>query len=255
MDLNGHEFVVVGEGISCLGSDHHDVYAGPREFPLREVFISTFEISRSPTSQRQFAAFLRSVGSPFPQHWSDVDRYGWPKALESDGDLPMTKVSWELANAYCSWLAAVSGKAVALPTEAEWEKAARGGDDRVWPWGNEFDESRCNCAENGHEGFASVFQFGSGASPYGCLHMSGCVWEWCEDYHHAFSHEAIPTVDPVNLVPSPQRVVKGGSAFCTKEIVRPACRDWTNSINQGGGDDGFRVVARRWRPAFRQGGT
>lgn len=251
VSLNSHEFLEIDEGLACLGSDIVDIHAGPREFPLREVYVSTFEISKYPTTRSQFANFLISARLPLPSGWSDTDENGWPRALEAEGDFPMTQVSWELANAYCDWLSVTSGEPVVLPTEAEWEKAARGGDDRIWPWGDEFDANRCNSAESGRDGFCPIQEYAEGASPYGCMHMAGGVWEWCEDYHHPFSHQSIASVDPVNLTPARQRVVKGGSAYCTKEIVRPAGRDWTNSINQGGGDDGFRVAIRRWRPAPR----
>ena len=247
MEINGHVFADIPEGVSCIGSGPLDPFAGERERPLREVYISTFSISIHPTTRKQFAAFLKHTGQPFPETWGPLTRDGWPVTLESDGDYPVTTVSWETANLYCLWLSSRSGENVVLPTEAEWEKAARGGDDRMWPWGNFFDASRCNSVEAGQGGFSSVYEYESGASPFGCMHMAGGVWEWCNDFYHPFSHQSAAFVNPVNYLPSPQRVVKGGSVFCTKEIVRPACRDWTNSINQGGADDGFRVCIRRWR--------
>jgi serine/threonine-protein kinase len=161
--------------------------------------------------------------------------------------LPVTQISWDAAQAYCTWLSERSGLRVCLPTEAEWEKAARGADDRAYPWGNTFHAARCNSIEDGRSGFCMVHELPEGASPYGCMHMAGGVWEWCADFYHPRSHDTASAVNPVNLLPAARRVVKGGSAFCTQEIVRPAGRDWTNSVNQGGGDDGFRICVRDWR--------
>jgi formylglycine-generating enzyme required for sulfatase activity len=246
-DHNAHVFIDIPDGMSCIGSALLDPFAGERERPLREVFVSAFRISQHPTTRAQFASFLRENQLQFPTDWGPVGQDGWPLSLDQLGDYPMTQVSWELAQDYCRWLGARCGENVVLPTEAEWEKGARGGDDRIWPWGNTFDPSRCNSIESGRDGFCSVFDLEDGASPYGCMHMAGGVWEWCEDFYHPFSHQTVAFVDPVNYLPAPLRVVKGGSAFCTKEIVRPACRDWTNSFNQGGSDDGFRVCIRAWR--------
>lgn len=243
-NLNEHIFIEVEEGISCIGSDVLDPYASEKEQPLREVFVSTFKISKFPTTFKQFANYLVSNNIPFPEKWGTLNSNGFPLLLEEKYDYPVTNISWEIANNYCIWLGNTSTANVVLPTEAEWEKAARGGDSRIWPWGNEFDPSFCNCFESGQNDFCSVDEYTKGASPYGCMHMSGGVWEWCMDFHSPSFYQSIPLINPVNLIPSRSRVVKGGSAFCTKEIVRPACRDWTNSINQGGGDDGFRVAIR-----------
>ena len=240
---NGHFFVDIPEGLSFLGSNLLDPFSGELERPLRQVYISSFQMSRYPTTVAQFHAFLVEAS---PKVRFPFSGKAWDRRVEERPDYPVTNVSWETASHYCAWLSERSGRCIALPTEAEWEKAARGGDDRIWPWGDEFEAGKCNSAESGDD-FCPVTDFPEGASPYGCLHMSGGVWEWCEDFHHSFSHRQSEFVDPVNLVPAPRRVVKGGSAFCTKEIVRPACRDWTNSFNQGGGDDGFRICIRDWR--------
>ncbi|MFK0691142.1 formylglycine-generating enzyme family protein [Mesorhizobium sp. IMUNJ 23033] len=238
----GHQWIEIPAGFSCLGSDDTDPYAGEKERPLREVFIPTFLISKFPTTNEQIAAFYAATGwEPHPE-WS-----AWWRRLREDERaehrrFPATHVSWDIAAAYSAWLGEEHDKAIGLPTEAEWEKAARGGDARIWPWGDVFDPSRCCCAELGNNDFCSVDDFASGCSPFGVAHMSGLVWEWCIDHHHADNHASAETFAPANFTPARQRVVKGGSAFCTKEIVRIACRDWTNQINQGGGDDGFRVV-------------
>jgi formylglycine-generating enzyme required for sulfatase activity len=245
--LNNHVLLDVPEGVSCIGSSELDPYASDREYPLREVFVSSFAVSQHPTTRTQFAVFIREVVGGFSDGWGELDANGWPRKLAQYGDYPMVGVSWEAAIEYCAWLSGRSGLSCALPTEAEWEKAARGGDDRVWPWGNEFLPDLCNSIEGSGGAFRSVYELETGASPYGAMHMAGGVWEWCEDFYHAYSRHNAEFIDPVAAMPSSLKVVKGGSAHCTKEIVRPACRDWTNSHNQGGGDDGFRVCMRPWR--------
>lgn len=242
--LNGHDFIEIPEGISCIGSDALDPYASDKERPLREVFISTFWISKYPTTILQFYNYLKSTRRNIPSNWGKMNKKGMPHLLDKYEDYPVTNVSWEMAVEYCVWLRNLSEKNVVLPTEAEWEKAARGEDAKIWPWGNSFNAKFCNSMESGRNSTCSVYEYKEGASPYGVMHMSGNVWEWCQDFWHPISHDEIKFINPVNFKPSGRRVVKGGSAFCTKEVIRPACRDWTNSVNQGGGDDGFRVAIR-----------
>lgn len=239
-----HAFIEIPEGFSYFGSTELDPYASEKEKPLHHVFLSSFFISKYPTTVEQFAYFLRDeeIHLPFSCQNIHISSSGHVIVLPGTESLPITGISWELANCYCAWLSRRLGKRVTLPSEAEWEKAARGEDARIWPWGNVFDSSRCNSAESGLNHLCDVHSFESGASPYGVLHMAGNVWEWCIDYWHQESHTNVALVNPISLSPSDRKVVKGGSAFCTKEIVRITCRDWTNSINQGGGDDGFRVV-------------
>jgi len=245
-EFNDHIFIEIPEGVSCLGSDEIDPYASEKEKPLREVFISSFKISKYPTTFKQFSKFLIDRNASFPDNWGALDSKGSPSILKKKSDYPVINISWETAYDYCLWLSNISGENVVLPTEAEWEKAARGGTSIIWPWGDEFDPNLCNSAESGMNDFCSIYKYKKGASPYGCMHMAGGVWEWCIDFWDPLSHQHVNTINPVNLIPSGRRVVKGGSAFCTKEIIRPACRDWTNSINQGGGDDGFRVAIRKF---------
>jgi formylglycine-generating enzyme required for sulfatase activity len=244
VDLNGHEWNEIPSGSSCLGSDNADPYAGEKEKPLREVYLPTFLISRYPTTNLQIFRFYRETEwTPHPA-WGACADGQLPAELSGREDYPATYISWDVATAYCRWLSNRCETAIDLPTEAEWEKAARGNDARIWPWGDIFDKKYCCSAESEREDFCSVKEYDIGASPFGVMHMSGGVWEWCIDFHHPDSHATADIFAPVNLVPARQRVVKGGSAFCTKEIVRIACRDWTNSVNQGGADDGFRVVMR-----------
>lgn len=245
---NGHVFLFIPAGTAYVGSDDTDPDASEREKPGRQIFVSEFWISKHPTTIEQYAAFLRASGKPYPSRWGVTDhRWALPPEFAERANHPVNYIAWEDAIDYCTWLADICGANIVLPTEAEWEKAARGGDARIWPWGDEFESRRCNSSESGIDGFTTIHDYESGASPYGCCHMAGTIWEWCEDYYDPFWWNAAPDVDPVNVKPAPRRTVKGGSAFCSREIVRCACRDWTNSINQGGSDDGFRVAIRQWR--------
>lgn len=242
ININGHDFCHIPAGMACLGSSYLDPYSSPRERPLREIYISELYISRFPTTRDQLGRYLRDVGAGSPEHVQLSNEF-----LSVDPQIPATGVSWELAAAYCRWLSDRSSLPISLPSEAEWEKAARGADDRIWPWGDTFDASMCVSQESGCGLLPVEDRADSSASPFGCSHMAGGVWEWCLDFYHEFSLMLAAPVDPLSSRPSARRVVKGGSAFCTKEVIRPACRDWTNSHNQGGGDDGFRVCYRPWQ--------
>ncbi len=239
-----HVFIEIPEGFSCIGSDELDPYASEKEKPLRYVYLSTFWISKFPTTVSQFAFFLNEMDISTVRYPHMELLFGKIVPVKRYEDFPATGVSWEMASAYCHWLSNRIHRNVVLPSEAEWEKAARGEEGYIWPWGNEFDKNRCNSMESGNNSLCSVFEYADGASPYGVMHLSGNVWEWCIDYWHPYSHGELAMINPFNMHPSGRKVVKGGSAYCTKEIVRPACRDWTNSVNQGGWDDGFRVILR-----------
>ena len=104
-----------------------------------------------------------------PEHWDDPE---WNKS-----DYPVVGVSYFEAEAFAKW----SGKR--LPTEQEWEKAARGTDGRTYPWGDEFDKDKCNCEGSGIKGTTSVTKYVNGVSPFGCHDMAGNVWEWCASWY------------------------------------------------------------------------
>ena len=145
------------------------------EQPQHELTLPAYEIGRYPVTDVQYAAFVAATGHDPPRDWNR-DRF--PKELSGH---PVVYVSWQDAMAYVRWLAEQTGKPYRLPTEAEWEKAARGDDGRLWPWGSEWDSGRVNCKPDGPGKTTPVGQYSSagGDSPHSCADMAGNVWEWC----------------------------------------------------------------------------
>ena len=171
-------------------------------------------------------------------------------------------MSWQDALAYCRWLAAVTGKAVTLPSEAEWEKAARGASDaRAYPWGDAFDAARCNAAESGFGDTTPVGIFASGASPYGCLDMAGTIGgqqAWHAEHRLLVEDQGIekvviePPVDDVN----PLRPLRGAheNGFVLDEEVSPLDELDSHLLRQEGVFEvGAVVGARRQQDNRRVG--
>jgi formylglycine-generating enzyme required for sulfatase activity len=169
------DWVDVPAGEYVLGRDTGD----SRQ---RHVDVGAFELSRTPVTNEQYAAFAADVGAGAPP------------------DHPVVLVDWHEASAFCAW---AGGR---LPTEAEWEKAARGTDGRTFPWGDEEDESRAAIGGGMKHGTTSpVGSHAAGASPYGLLHMAGNVWEWTSTEY-----------------PTGERIVRGGS-FASPGLAWARC--------------------------------
>ena len=212
------------------------------------VSLPAYAIARVPISNAQYALFTQASRHPPPKYWQGPRP---PRGKESH---PVVDVSWQDALAYGRWLAAVTGKAVTLPSEAEWEKAARGASDaRAYPWGDAFDAARCNAAESGFGDTTPVGIFASGASPYGCLDMAGNVWEWTrslwgKDWDKpGFGYPYDPSDVQRENLDAPdevRRVVRGGSWGNPRDSARCAVRHrffpvgWLDY-------SGFRVLLRR----------
>jgi formylglycine-generating enzyme required for sulfatase activity len=153
----------------------------------------------------------------------------------------VVNVSWDDALAYCRWLSQVSGQSITLPSEAQWEKAARGDKDkRAYPWGDTWNKTKCNTAELGLGDTTPVGIFPEGASPYGCLDMAGNVWEWTRSAYHEYPYDPADGREDLNGT-DVLRVLRGGSWFIHGDGARvpgrgryyPLYRDDT---------DGFRVM-------------
>lgn len=244
-------FVAIPAGASLIGSRVDDPFQDERDSPPREVALSAYLMSIYPTTNQQYHAFIAATGHRPPRHWRqkrEESAFSIPDGLE---DHPVVNIAWHDADAYAAWLSHKTGHHVVLPTEAQWERAARGPDGNIWPWGDEFQDERCNSAELKLGTTCSVFELTSGASPFGCLHMSGNVWEWCCDFYHMNARQIQGQSEPVLHAPARQRVVKGGSYYYDRSVCRPSARDYTNYSNEGGVDDGFRVCIVRYSRAGR----
>ncbi len=154
-----------------------------------------------------------------PFFWDDPD---W-NAL----NLPVVGLSWFECEAYCNWLKAMTGQPFGLPSEAEWEKAARGIESNLWPWGNKWDANKCNNTEpDDHFGRTTpVGMYPDGASPFGGLDMVGNTWEWCFDWYSGDEYQRQkenpqPVLDPSGLTAGQAWVVRGGS-WHTLSKLRP----------------------------------
>jgi iron(II)-dependent oxidoreductase len=199
------------------------------EQPAHVVYLDAYWIDKTEVTNAQFARFVRETGYKAEGGWQEED---------GKEQHPAVKVSWNDAVAYAQW----AGKR--LPTEAEWEKAARGEEGRVWPWGNVWEETRCNFRgrADGYGGTAPVGSFPQGASPYGCLNMAGNVWEWCADWYEADYYGNSPERNPAGPPSGEKRVLRGGSWIISyPNFVRCAYR-YSFDPRLGHGSYGFRCA-------------
>jgi len=187
-----------------MGSQNGDA----DEAPVHKVYLTAYYIDRYEVANGEYRKFIKATGHRTPDFWTDPDL--------SAPELPVVGVSWEDADAYCKW------KGKRLPTEAEWEKAARGLDGGRWPWGNEFDPSRANLygSADGFQFTAPVKSFPAGKSPFGVYNMAGNVWEWCADWYAEDYYANSPAKNPKGPARGQLRVIRGGSWDDTKAKLR-----------------------------------
>jgi formylglycine-generating enzyme required for sulfatase activity len=218
--------IEIPAGPFAMGSDAGD----PDEAPAHEVDLPAFEIDKFEVTNADFAQFVEATG-----YQTDAEKAGssknWRDDAEGKDNHPVVRVSWNDAVAYCEWV----GKR--LPTEAEWEKAARGTDGWMYPWGGEWDPSKANVKETGLRGTAAVGSFGAGASPYGVEDMAGNVWEWTADWYEPYPGSDYQS----DYFGQKFKVVRGGGWFEMEDAVRTTNRDLT-SDTAANDDLGFRCA-------------
>ncbi|MDX8404929.1 MAG: SUMF1/EgtB/PvdO family nonheme iron enzyme [Mariprofundus sp.] len=186
-----------GYRISAAGYRHDRVRQAhwfDDEAPQKRINLPAYRMMKTPVTQAEYGRFVKATGyaAPFVDQrswksyefihpYADVAPYLWLDGQPPAGkaDHPVVLVSYADAQAYAAWLSGQTGRSVRLPTEAEWEKAMRGADGRLFPWGNNYDAVRLNSEDNSHNHTTmSVHAFPDGASPYGLLDGAGEVFEW-----------------------------------------------------------------------------
>ncbi|MBI4553736.1 MAG: formylglycine-generating enzyme family protein [Candidatus Latescibacteria bacterium] len=248
--------VLVPAGWFVMGSDEE-----ADEQPLRRVYVDAFFIDKHEVTNAQYKRFCDEMGRPYPPdpHWEGE----YANYVLSKPDYPVVNVTWDEAKAYAEW----AGKR--LPTEAEWEKAARGTDGRTYPWGDQWDVTRANFADrrtdfpwsdpqadDGYPYTAPVGRYPQGASPYGAMDMAGNVLEWVADWYardyYRFAPDRNPTGPALNAVTASYRVfivMRGGSWLYPAASLRASARRFDGPGFRFG-DVGFRCVWSRAIPSL-----
>ena len=268
-------------GWFSMGSDAKNVFPGDGEGPVRDIFVDDFDISTFAISVKEFGEFVDKTS-----YLTDAEKYGWSfvffdqlkstdydqsvkdapwwikvenaywnkpdgstDAIESIPDHPVTHISWSDANAYCEW------SNTRLPTEAEWEYAARGGlKQNIFPWGDEFlvdGELSCNIFQGNFPNenndpeetkFTVPVDFYK-PNKYGLYNMVGNVWEWTQDWFSRY-HDLEINVNPRGPDKGSTKVIKGGSFLCHDSYCnryRVSART-SNSVDSSTSNMGFRVI-------------
>jgi formylglycine-generating enzyme required for sulfatase activity len=215
------------------------------EGPAHWVFLDGYFIDKYETSNQQYGEFMKATGHPGPAYWDDP-RLNKPTQ-------PVVGVNWFDAKAYCEH------KGKRLPTEAEWEKAARGPNGLRYPWGNELDPTKANYGKN-KEATLPVDSSPEGASPYGLHHMAGNVFEWVQDWYDPNFYQKTPhpanTQGPLKpiwiggtgtyvdrLTVGAKRVIRGGSWIASESSITTSHRFWNHPSNNSYGVGlGFRCA-------------
>jgi formylglycine-generating enzyme required for sulfatase activity len=211
------EVALVPEGPFLLGSARQrDQNARMVEQPQERHHLPDYYLGLTPVTNAQYLAFVQATDRHPPRDW----RKGRPPRGKEHH--PIVNVSWYDAVAYCRWLAGVTGRPYRLPTEAEWEKGARGSDGRIYPWGDRWDPARCNSKEGGVENTTPAGAYPQGASPYGLLDMAGNVWEWTSSLYRDYPYRADDGREDPDSADS--RVLRGGSWLNLYDSTRCAYR-------------------------------
>ncbi|MBX3237036.1 MAG: formylglycine-generating enzyme family protein [Nitrospiraceae bacterium] len=220
--------VLIPSGAFTMGSDKGE----DDERPMHQVSLDSFYIDRTEVTVSQYADFLRLEHADPP--------FKWHEARESShGNKPVVGIDWFDAREYCRW------RGGRLPTEAEWEKAARGTDGRTYPWGEEHPtKAHVNAGQTkwvGYDSLARAARYERGKSPYGVYDMAGSLWEWVADWYDQAYYQSAPRNNPPGPAAGPLRVLRGGAWNNDSRAIRAANRA-AYAPNARRNDVGFRCA-------------
>ena len=269
IELIDPEMAPVTGGVFTMGDSWGDGLSV--ELPVHDVTLSAFQIGKYEITNEEFYKFVLAGGYKNKDYWlitdgSDNAEAGWNEITNngyfqprnwSNSDTPwdtcsasnqaaspVVGISWYEAYAYCQWLNQITGTSYKLPTEAQWERTARGaGVGRKYPWGNDWQEAYANWDDNGEkDGFvyaAPVGSFENGKSIEGCYDLAGNVWEWCQDWYAPY--ETGSFLDPTGATSGDSRVVRSGSWKSVSRSLRTVSRTKLEP-NSANSNIGFRVA-------------
>ena len=215
-ETDGAELIWVPAGKFTRGSESE--VAGADEGPQKEIHLDGYWVYKYPVTVGQYKAYCEQTGTEFKPPWPQ----GMKAAPEGDPDQYAVIANWFEATRYGQWARG------SLPTEAQWEKAARGTDARAYPWGDEWDPGRCVSMENTlyefNEGFRPVGSHPDGASPYGVMDMAGNVWEWTADWYKYEYYADSPDENPTGPDVGANKVLRGGCSLYDRRFNRTTAR-------------------------------
>jgi serine/threonine-protein kinase len=210
MNRINFDWATIPAGDFLMGSTGADKMAWDDEKPQFSVHLPEYRIGLTPVTNRQYQQFVEATGHRVPDHWKDG------RIPSGKADHPVVGITWHDAQAFCTWAE------VRLPTEAEWEKAARGTDGRIWPWGNNAPtDEHCNFNRSVSD-TTPVGNYQPGASPYGVLDMAGNVWEWTSTLYKGYPYKSDDGREDPKA--SGTRVLRGGAFYNDENFVRCAFR-------------------------------
>lgn len=216
---DGMQLAYVPPGVFWHGSDERDSQSRPAEKPMQAIYLDGFWIDQTEVTNGMYATCVREGGCEAPAKASSQRNllyYGQP----AFNDYPVIHVSWNDAQRYCSW----AGRR--LPSEAEWEKAARGIDGRIYPWGNDPASGFLANYDNQIGDTTRVGSYPAGESPYGALDMAGNATEWVADWFDAQYYFTVRVINPTGPQTGEYRVQRGGSWLSQAYAIRSAHRLW-----------------------------
>jgi formylglycine-generating enzyme required for sulfatase activity len=227
-DAKGVVMRLVPAGEFSMGSENGD----SDERPVHQVYLDAFYMDMYEVTNAAYRACVSAGVCTPPHDTSSATRSIYYGNSQYD-NYPVIYVDWEQANTYCEW------RGGSLPTEAQWEKAARGTDGRTYPWGNAFDGTKVNfCDKNcpfgeldktvddGYADTSPVGSYESGKSPYGIYDLAGNVWEWVADWYDPNYYASSPSSNPLGPSSGQDRVLRGGSWDVNRYGVRSAYRNY-----------------------------